>query len=78
MTKKHEFLGLSQNRFGTFVSKHRCGNCGNEFTVCPPANDPEHWGGCLSENCASYDINRDVDALLFFGVARLGLREGKP
>ena len=58
-------LRLDKNKYGAAVSVHECNDCGDEFTVCPPAG--ENWGGCLSELCASYDINRDVDALLFFG-----------
>jgi len=58
-------IGISRNKYGTPVSVHVCDDCGHKFTVCPPAGDD--WGGCLSDNCESYDINRDVDALLFFG-----------
>ncbi len=58
-------LGLSTNQYGTEISVHECKGCGSRFTVCPPAGD--NWGGCLAAGCESYDINRDVDALLFFG-----------
>ena len=58
-------IGLGNNKHGTPVSLHKCDDCGSEFSVCPPAD--ENWGGCLGEGCESYDINRDVDALLFFG-----------
>lgn len=58
-------VGLSKNEYGTDVSVHVCSDCGNRFTVCPPAG--EDWGGCLAETCASYDINRDVGALVVFG-----------
>ena len=58
-------LGLNKNRYGTPVSVHICKDCKSKFTVCPPAG--ENWGGCLSDICESYDVNRDVDALLFFG-----------
>ena len=57
--------GIGMNKYGVPVSTHICDDCGHEFTVCPPAGDG--WGGCLSGGCESYDINRDVDALLFFG-----------
>lgn len=59
-------LGLGKNDYDTPVSLHVCDDCGSHFTICPPAD--ENWGGCLSEGCESYDINRDVDALLFFGA----------
>ena len=58
-------LELDKNKYGAPTSVHVCEDCGDRFTVCPPAN--ENWGGCLSDICKSYDINRDVDALLFFG-----------
>jgi hypothetical protein len=58
-------IGLSKNEYGTDVSVHICDDCGNGFTVCPPAD--KDWGGCLGERCESYNINRDVNALLFFG-----------
>ena len=58
-------LGLGQNNLGTPVSLHVCDDCGGRFSVCPPAK--EDWGGCLVAECESYDINRDVDALGFFG-----------
>jgi hypothetical protein len=60
-------VGEDVNEFGTPVSHHICCECGDMFTVCPPALDGVQWGGCQSEECESYDINRDVDALLFFG-----------
>ena len=52
-------IGESVNEYGTPVSVHWCGSCEQEFTVCPPAGD--NWGGCLSEECDSYDIHRDID-----------------
>lgn len=59
-------VGEDVNIYGTPVSHHICCECGDMFTVCPPSTE-ENFGGCLGENCESYDINRDVDALLFFG-----------
>lgn len=49
------------NEHGTPVSVHRCDWCGDEFTVCPPADGD--WGGCQSLDCPSYDPDRDADAL---------------
>ena len=66
------YLGLGKNEYGTPISLHICDDCGAEFTVCPPSN--EDWGGCLREGCESYDINRDVDAIMFFG-GRLEIKE---
>lgn len=53
------YLRDTHNQYGTPVSMHRCDGCGFLFTVCPPAGDS--WGGCLGEDCASYDITRDID-----------------
>jgi hypothetical protein len=56
---------ISANEYGTPVSVHTCRSCGQEFTVCPPV-DNEEWGGaCLGETCASYDLRRDANLLLF-------------
>lgn len=54
-------LGEVVNVYGTPVSVHFCDACGGQFTVCPVADDD--WGGCQSESCSSYDINRDADRL---------------
>jgi hypothetical protein len=56
---------MDSNDYGTPVSVHICDDCGTQFTVCPPGK--EDWGGCLHEDCESYDINRDVMAKIFFG-----------
>lgn len=69
-------VGEDVNEFDTPVSHHICCECGNMFTVCPPVSDDKQFGGCLSEECESYDINRDVDALLFFGCS-IKRREGR-
>ena len=73
---EHQYLWLDVNKYGTTISVHICGYCGHRFTVCPPAKDKVDWGGCLGPNCESYDVNRDVDALLFFGC-RLIKKEDK-
>ena len=52
------YLGRSTNEYGTPVSRHRCDDCGDEFTVCP---ESPNFGGCLAEGCPSYDISRDID-----------------
>ncbi len=54
-------LREGKNEFGSPISVHKCSDCGEEFTVCPPAAD--NWGGCLSQECESYDPGRDVDGL---------------
>lgn len=47
------------NEHGTPISVHQCSDCGEEFTVCPPAG--EDWGGCMADTCISYDPKRDLD-----------------
>ena len=54
-------IRLDVNEQGTPISVHRCPDCDDEFTVCPPAGD--EWGGCLSPECSSYDPRRDADGL---------------
>lgn len=58
------------NEQGTAVTVFECEVCGREFTVCPAVKEDKlnEWHGCLSTDCGSYDANRDVDALMFFGV----------
>ena len=57
-------IGERPNHYGRIVGVHRCDDCGREFTVTTLRED---WGGCLSEDCVSYDITRDAD--LFFDAA---------
>ena len=67
-------LGATLNDYGATVSRHRCDKCGDEFTVCPPVED-EQWGGCcLSEECSSYDKSRDIDKV-WEGVQHLIMEE---
>ena len=55
---------LYVNAHGVMVAGFMCETCGRPFSVTP-AVKPEQWGGrvCLSEDCASYDPDRDVDKL---------------
>jgi len=62
LMKMHEGV----NEYGTAISVHKCSECNNEFTVCPPTGDD--WGGCLSTECKSYDPARDADGLFGGGV----------
>ena len=67
--------GMSKNEYGTDISVHTCDTCGREFTVCPAVPDDEEdlkaWANCLADDCPSYNPNRDVDALLFFGCVEI-------
>jgi len=56
--------GESTNEYGTPISTHICDTCGDEFTMCPAIpDDDDRWPDCLSETCASYDPERDIDIL---------------
>lgn len=47
------------------VSVHKCETCGVEFTVCPaiPDDEAHEWPDCLSDECPSYDPERDMNVL---------------
>lgn len=64
------------NDFGTPITVFTCEFCQREFTVCPAVPDKklDEWNGCLAVECDSYDPNRDVDALLFFGCTTVEKR----
>lgn len=57
--------GYSENEHGTRISVHICDTCGEEYTVTASQEDfdPENFQNCLGPDCASYDVNRDVDIL---------------
>jgi len=57
------------NEQGTPISVHKCSDCAEEFTVCPPAG--EDWGGCLAPECKSYDQSRDADGLFGGSTGRI-------
>jgi hypothetical protein len=61
------YIHESENECGTAVGVFRCHACGREYTVCPaPAADRrEAWaaGGCLADDCSTYDPARDADVL---------------
>ena len=50
--------GQHTNEHGVQVTEHVCETCEIPFTVCPGVDD---WPDCLSEDCASYDPDREVD-----------------
>ncbi len=56
-------IGVTLNEHGTPTSLHVCDSCGLLFTVCPPVTNTEWRTSCLSEECASYDVTRDVDLM---------------
>jgi len=64
-------MKLQLNENGVQVSCHVCIECGNEFTICPPAE----WGdkhGCMAPECDSYRPECDADVLFgdFSGLNR--------
>jgi hypothetical protein len=70
-------VGESVNQYGTPVSVLRCADCGTVTSICPPSR-PEKWGdGCTLPDCASYDVNRDMD-IWFEPLSEHGLIRHKP
>jgi len=68
-------IGKGRNQYGTEISIHRCDQCENIFTVCPPVDDAK-WGGCcLSPICESYNPFRDVDFLMGWGLGKIEKKE---
>lgn len=54
------------NKYGTKVSVHWCHACGEQFTLCPAySGSGIDYGGCLSDTCSTYDIDRDAEFLFF-------------
>lgn len=55
-------VGFDINTDGDRVSKHICGCCGGPFTMFPPTTvDDDGWENCLSMDCPSFDLTRNVD-----------------
>ena len=56
-------LGLSRNEHGVEITVFICDTCHQPFTVTGDIN-PRTWGrSCLSVECDSYDVDRDVDVM---------------
>jgi len=74
------FDGYDFNEYGTVISKHTCGACGQPYTCCPasPGDDccggPPGLGGPDDPGCPSYDPRRDVGAMLDAGTAQIEAR----
>ena len=62
-----------ENEYGTPITVLRCEFCNNIFTICPALKEDElqYWKGCTDPTCESYNPNRDVEALVFFGVCEI-------
>lgn len=65
------------NEHGTPVSIGTCTTCRRQFSVCPATTIEQFGSECLADDCASYDLARDVDTF-FEPMAEAGLigREG--
>lgn len=62
------------NEYGTAITWCLCPYCNKEYYVCPALTDDqlETWAdNCLMQECESYDPWRDVELLMFFGIATM-------
>ncbi len=66
-------IGERKNEYGRPLFEMVCETCGEEYTVTGPDSvDGPGWENCLAPTCKSYDIERDLDLLLFpFEAAEL-------
>jgi hypothetical protein len=57
---------IAQNEYGTDVAAGICDSCKKPYTICPAPDKADwvNWADCLSEECPSYNLDRDID--LFF------------
>lgn len=54
--------GFKTDEDGDYVSVHVCGECGEEFTLCPAKEaEEEGWENCTGDHCSSYDPERDIE-----------------
>ena len=69
-------IGHELNDYGTLVTRFKCEECGDEFTVCPavPPDKENGWEGCLKPECTSYDPARDMDLLFDTSPESIGRR----
>ena len=62
------YVGVERNEYGTPVSTFDCDKCGGRFTICPepPEDQRWMWQHCMAPECESYDVSRDVAAIVGF------------
>lgn len=67
------YIRDKRNEHGTPISVFQCTDCHMEFSICPspPPEDHWMWTGCGDYECASYDVSRDVLAIVGFGWGEL-------
>lgn len=59
------FIRHARNEHAVWYTVMLCGACGSTFTNTPAIRDDTRtWDNCLAIECPSYDINRDVEALM--------------
>lgn len=63
------YLRQQVNEFGTSVSAFECDTCGAGYTICPEPLVEQRWmwQNCMTPECQSYDVSRDVVAIVGFG-----------
>ena len=54
-------IGLVENRYGRSVTLMVCDGCHQLFTITGDYSVKDWGGGCLSLDCPTYDVERDVD-----------------
>lgn len=57
------YLKMVTNEYGFETAQHICNDCGDVYTVMPPMSEDCGWDSCLSHNCPSYDVTRDIDSV---------------
>ena len=57
-----------ENQHGVLCVETICEVCGRTFCIIPAPKVVENWPACLAPDCASYDPERDVGALLEDGA----------
>lgn len=71
------YRGEGVNEYGTPVSLFTCAWCGDDFSICPAADEERRsdWDGCLAESCESYNPSRDADLYFSLGMVT---KDGDP
>ena len=71
------YVGQDINEYGTPVSAFDCATCNDRFTICPepPVEERWMWQNCMAPECESYDVSRDVGAIVGFGWGSLESKE---
>lgn len=67
------YAGIELNDYGNPRSVFLCDTCGGRYTIDPepPVGDRWMWQDCMAPECESFDITRDVGAIVGFGWGTL-------